>query len=72
MKLYTFKDNYYLLLNTSSSGRNKNVLQTFCASITEFAEYVHNPEIFESNLREHGKLLIKSDVINTCLEHFVV
>ena len=70
IKLYEFKDNYYLLLKNLNT--NKELLQTFCTAIIEFAQYIHNPELFASSLQEHGKVIIKSDAINTCIKHFVV
>lgn len=42
----------------------------FCNAITEFGFYVKNHVLFARKLKEYGKLIIKHDVIETCLKYF--
>lgn len=66
--LYEYNSNYYLILsdiNTSSTHLNY-----ICSSITEFAHFVNNSELFERKVKEYGKIVIKSNAILTCMEYF--
>lgn len=67
--LYVHNSTYYLVLTSILTEQNQKNSLYF--SITEFAEYIKNPEIFERKLKEYGKLLIPNKAIKTCIEHFV-
>ena len=67
--LYTYNSLYYLILiNTETQEPSK---KSFYSSITEFAEYVKSPAIFERKLKEYGKIVISNKAIQTCIKHFV-
>lgn len=68
ISLYLYKNNYYLVF--TDINLNLNLLKTFCSSITEFAHFVNNSDLFESKLLEYGELVIKNNAIDTCIEHF--
>ena len=69
VSLYSYNNKYYLVF--SKINVNSHLLKMFCSSITEFAHFVDNSELFEHKLCEYGNLLMKDTAINTCLEHFV-
>lgn len=66
--LYEYNDKYYLVI--SNIHINNNLLKTFCSSITEFAYFVDNCNLFESKLLEYGKVVMKDNAIDTCIKHF--
>ena len=68
ISLYLYKEKYYLVF--TDINLNINLLKTFCSSITEFAHFVNNSDLFESKLLEYGELVIKNNAINTCINHF--
>lgn len=67
--LYEYNSYYYLVLKDINI--NSNLLKSFCSSITEFAHFVNNSDLFESKLLEYGKLIISDNAIDTCIKHFV-
>ena len=67
--LYTYNSMYYLVITSISIEENRK--KGFYSSITEFAEYVKSPEIFERKLKEYGKVVIPNKAIQTCITHFV-
>ena len=67
--LYLYKDTYYLCL--SNLDIEKPQKRAFYASITEFGEYVENPEIFDRKLKEYGKTIVANKAIDMCVKHFV-
>lgn len=67
--LYEYNSNYYLILsdiNVSSPN-----LKHICSSITEFAHFVNDSELFESKIKEYGRLVIAKNAILACMEYFV-
>lgn len=68
ISLYLYKDKYYLVF--TDINLDVNLLKTFCSSITEFAHFVNNSELFESKLLEYGELIIKNNAIDMCIKHF--
>lgn len=68
IKLYYYKDNYYLLLN--NLNKNLKLTKKFITKLPDFAKYVHNSEIVESKLLEYGKLIIKNNAIKIGLKYF--
>lgn len=68
ISLYEYSDKYYLIL--SNIHINTNLLKTFCSSITEFAHFVDDANLFESKLLEYGNLVMKNNAIDTCIQHF--
>lgn len=69
VSLYAYNNKYYLVF--SKINVNSNLLKMFCSSITEFAHFVDNSDLFEHKLREYGNLLMQDNAIDTCLKHFV-
>ena len=68
ISLYEYNTKYYLVLN--NIHMNNTLLKSFCSSITEFACFIEDAQLFESKLLEYGNLLMKDNAINTCIEHF--
>lgn len=69
VSLYAYNSKYYLVF--SKINVNSNLLKMFCSSITEFAHFVDNSDLFEHKLCEYGNLLMQDNAIDTCLKHFV-
>lgn len=68
ISLYEYNEKYYLIF--SNIHVNINLLKSFCSSITEFAHFVENADLFESKLLEYGNLVIKDNAIDICIKHF--
>lgn len=68
ISLYEYNDKYYLIL--CDIHLNNNLLKTFCSSITEFACFVNNANLFMNKLLEYGKLIMKDNAIDMCIKHF--
>ena len=66
--LYEYNSNYYLIL--SNINVNSKSLKYICSSITEFAHFVNSSELFESKIKEYGRLVIDKNAILTCMEYF--
>lgn len=66
--LYEYNSNYYLIL--SNINVNSKSLKYICSSITEFAHFVNSSELFESKIKEYGRLVIEKSAILTCMEYF--
>lgn len=66
--LYEYNSNYYLIL--SNINVNSKSLKYICSSITEFAHFVNSSELFESKIKEYGRLVIEKNAILTCMEYF--
>lgn len=69
-KLYSYKNDYFLVLNNINISLEK--LKSLHLLITEFASFSNNTDLFERKLLEYGKIIIKSNAINTCIKHFVL
>lgn len=67
--LYEYKGTYYLVLN----GLNLSYpnLRKLLSSITEFATFVNNSDMFIYKLLECGNLVMKHNAIKTCIRYFV-
>lgn len=68
-KLYEYDNKYYFVLENIQM--NVPLLKSFASSITEFAHFVNESDLFESKLVEYGKVIFKSNAVSTCLKHFV-
>ena len=68
VSLYEYNRKYYLVFTNIKV--NNNLLKTFCSSITEFAHFIDDANLFESKLIEYGNVVIKGDAIYTCIKHF--
>ena len=68
MSLFEYNSKYYLVI--SNIHINTNLLKTFCSSITEFARFIEDANLFENKLLEYGNLIMKDNAINTCIKHF--
>lgn len=66
--LYEYNSNYYLVL--SNINVNSKSLKYICSSITEFAHFVNSSELFESKIKEYGRLIAEKNAILTCMEYF--
>lgn len=68
IRLYQYNDKYYLVLEEVLM--NVNLLKSFASSITEFAHFVNNSDLFESKLLEYGTIIFEDHAITRCLKHF--
>lgn len=68
-KLYEYNNKYYLVLEDIKM--NANLLKSFASSITEFAHFVNDSDLFESKLLEYGNIIFKDNAISMCLKHFI-
>ena len=69
-KLFLYNYNYYLVMNNVSA--DFDLLESFCACISEFAYFVSNSNCFEHKLMEFGNLIIDNDAIFTVSSYFVI
>lgn len=67
-ELYEYNSNFYLIL--SNIDVSSKSLDFICSSITEYAHFVNSSELFESKIKEYGKLVIKESALSTCIEYF--
>lgn len=68
LSLYEYKDNYYLCI--SKINLNYPNLKQLFSSITEFASYVSNSDLFKLKLVENGKLIMKNNALKTAIQYF--
>lgn len=67
--LYEYKNTYYLVFK--QINLNYQYLKKLCSSITEFATYKTNPDLFIVKLIERGNVIMKNNAIKTGIKHFV-
>jgi len=67
--LYELNSTYYFVL--SACFADMSALKKFSTFIAEFAEFIHDPDLFARKLQEYGKLIIKTNPIKTTLKNFV-
>ncbi len=68
-RLYEYGDNYYFVLEDIKM--NDHLLKSFASSITEFARFIEDSDLFESKLLEYGTIIFKDHAIRECLKHFI-
>jgi len=68
--LYEYNSNYYLIF--SRIILEQAASKFICTTINEFAHFIENPELYERKITEYGKLIMKENAINTCIENFVL
>ena len=68
--LYEYNSNFYLIL--TNICLDSELSKFICNSITEFAHFVENSELFEKRITEYGRPIMPSQAIITCIEHFCV
>lgn len=69
IKLYEYNSKYYLTLEDIKI--NSNLLKNFASSITEFAHFINDSDLFESKLLEYGNIIFKDNAITMSFKHFV-
>lgn len=67
--LFLYDSIYYLVINDVVT--DLNLLEGFCACISEFAYFVSNSNCFENKIREFGDLIVEKDAILTVSNYFV-
>ncbi len=67
--LYEYNSSCYLILSNIHS--QIDLIKFLAISITEFAYFVENPEIFERKLTEYGKPIIKNNAIVITSKYFL-
>ena len=68
-KLFFYDSCYYLVMNNVTA--DFDLLEGFCACISEFACFISNSNCFEHKLMEYGDLIIENDAILTVSNYFV-
>lgn len=68
-RLYEYHDKYYFVLENIKA--NDHLLKSFASSITEFAHFVDDSDLFESKLLEYGTVIFSNNAISECLKHFI-
>ena len=66
--LYQYKNTYYLVFK--QINLNYQHLKKLCSSITEFATYKTNPDLFIVKLVERGEVIIKNNALKTGIQYF--
>lgn len=66
--LYSYKDNYFLIINELSLS--SNLLLKLSSNILEFAVFIDSPKMFFNNLKEFGNTIIEDNAINMCVSNF--
>ena len=66
--LYLYESKYYLCLYINS--KTINSFKPIHFSIIEFATHINNSVLFERKLKEYGKVIFKTNAINSCIKHF--
>lgn len=66
--LYQYKNTYYLVFK--QINLNYQYLKKLCSSITEFATYKTNPDLFIVKLVERGEVVMKNNAIKTGIQYF--
>lgn len=66
--LYLYNSKYYLCLYINN--KNLNSFKPVHYFIIEFASNIDNANLFESKLKEYGKIIFKTNAINNCIKHF--
>ena len=68
ISLYEYKNTYYLtFFNINLTYAN---LKKLFSSITEFATYVNNSDLFIRKLNESGQIVMKHNALKTGITHF--
>lgn len=68
VSLYEYKDKYYLSL--SNINLTYPNLKSLFSSITEFATYTSNADVFKQKLLENGKIIMRNNAIKTAIQYF--
>lgn len=67
--IYLYNNNYYLILSNLNTTYKK--ISTFFTSITEFAVYIPDPDLYISRLSESGILFMKNNAFKKSFNHFI-
>lgn len=68
ISLYEYNDKYYLSISNINS--NYPNFKKLFSSITEFASYISNADLFKQRLLENGKIIMKNNAIKTAIQYF--
>lgn len=66
--LYNYNNIYYLVIDGINLSHSS--LSFFCSSLLEFSSLLKYNKNFKFKLKEHGKILIKNNAINTGIKYF--
>ncbi len=66
--LYIYQNKYYLIFNKINLDSKK--LKSFYSGISEFANFVLNPDLFERKIIEYGSPIMKNNAIKICNKNF--
>lgn len=66
--LYLYNNTYYLVLDKINF--NNNSLDILHSALLEFSNFLSSTQHFKYKLKEYGKIIIKNNAINTCIQYF--
>ena len=69
ISFHELEGKYYLRFSKIHS--NLVLLKGFCSSITEFANYVPNSDLFEGKLMEHGTTIVAKEAVKVLSRYFI-
>lgn len=69
ISLYEYKNVYYLAFFNINS--NYDNLKKVFSSITEFATYVNNSDLFIRKLSEYGRIVMKNNALKVGIQNFI-
>lgn len=69
VELYSYRNNYYLLLNRLNADAINKI--KFYTCVTEFAKCITNSKVFASKLRECGILVMQHNALIIGFENFI-
>ena len=67
--LYQYNSKYYLAINIDNM--NLDIFKSIHFSIVEFGTHITNSDLFERKLIEYGKVIFKTNAINSCIKLFL-
>ncbi len=67
--LLLYKSKYYLVVCLNSV--NINLFKQLHYLLIEFSSHLNNCDLFERKLKEYGKVIFKTDAINSCIQTFL-
>lgn len=66
--LYLYNSRYYLCLYIND--KDINTFKSIHYSVIEFGTHINNSDLFERKLKEYGKIIFKTNAIQSSVKHF--
>lgn len=68
ISLFVFNNTYYLLIKNIDT--DYKYTKIFTTILSEYANNIHNAEIFKYRLNEYGKVIFENSAIKKCIKYF--